>query len=90
MLAATHSPAPRAPPPAASAPPRSFQGFTCLLQVSTRAADWLVDALALRRAIGPALASLMADPGVVKVLHGADRDVLWLQVWLWRGDKSGP
>ncbi len=27
---------------------RSFQGFVCLMQVSTREADWLVDTLALR------------------------------------------
>jgi hypothetical protein len=28
---------------------------------------------------GPALAPLVADPAVVKVLHGADSDVVWLQ-----------
>lgn len=28
---------------------------------------------------GPALAAVFADPGVVKVLHGADSDVVWLQ-----------
>jgi exosome complex exonuclease RRP6 len=60
--------------------PRSFQGFTCLIQISTRSEDWLVDALALRSRIGPALAPLLADPTVVKVLHGADHDVTWLQV----------
>lgn len=58
----------------------SFQGFTCLMQISTRTQDWLVDTLALRSQIGPALAALCADPTVVKVLHGADHDVLWLQV----------
>jgi len=52
------------------------------MQVSTRSADWLVDALALRAHIGAALADVFADPGVVKVLHGADHDVLWLQVSL--------
>jgi hypothetical protein len=59
---------------------RSFQGFTCLLQLSTRSADFVVDALALRDALGPALAAVLADPSVEKVLHGADSDVLWLQV----------
>ncbi|KAF6250785.1 hypothetical protein COO60DRAFT_1705427 [Scenedesmus sp. NREL 46B-D3] len=58
---------------------RSFQGFACLLQVSSRAADWVVDCLALRSQLGPALAPLLADPAVEKVLHGADSDVLWLQ-----------
>ena len=28
---------------------------------------------------GPELAALFADPGIVKVLHGADSDVLWMQ-----------
>lgn len=46
---------------------RSFQGFTCLLQLSSRAADYVVDTLALRGALGPALAPLLADPNVVKV-----------------------
>ncbi len=59
---------------------RSYQGFTCLMQLSTRSADYLVDVLALRPHVGPALARLFADPSVVKVLHGADSDVVWLQV----------
>jgi hypothetical protein len=74
---ALHSllPLPPSPPPH-----RSYQGFTCLLQLSTRDADWVVDTLALRAQLGPALAPLLAHPGVEKVLHGADNDVLWLQV----------
>lgn len=40
---------------------RSFQGFCCLMQLSTRAHDYIVDALALRSEIGPALAPLFAD-----------------------------
>ena len=28
---------------------------------------------------GPALAPVFADPGVLKVLHGSDSDVVWLQ-----------
>lgn len=46
---------------------RSFQGLTCLMQLSTRRRDWVVDTLALRRAVGPALASIFADETVVKV-----------------------
>lgn len=50
----------------------------CLLQVATEAADLrLVDPLALRD-LSP-LAPIMADPAVVKVLHGADYDVTTLR-----------
>jgi len=38
----------------------------------------LVDALALRHLL-PQLGQFFADPSVVKVLHGCDKDVLWLQ-----------
>eukprot|EP00892_Ulva_mutabilis_P001711 jgi/Ulvmu1/11540/UM078_0030.1 len=58
---------------------RSFLGFTCLMQVSTRARDYVVDTLALRSHIGAALAAPFADVQVLKVLHGADRDIEWLQ-----------
>jgi exosome complex exonuclease RRP6 len=97
------------------------QGFCCLMQLSTRAEDFLVDVLALRPHVGPILAPVFADPQacmpsrtaacrcllpsgygyaairhsvtvccaalpsvlhapqVVKVLHGADSDIAWLQ-----------
>ena len=68
-------------PPRSSSPPlRSFQGFTCLIQISGRSHDYVVDAIALRAFLGPALRPLLTDPSRVKVLHGADRDVEWLQV----------
>ncbi|KXZ56029.1 hypothetical protein GPECTOR_2g1581 [Gonium pectorale] len=57
----------------------SFRAFTCLMQISTRTTDYVVDALVLRSQLGPALARVFADPQVVKVLHGADGDVEWLQ-----------
>ena len=38
----------------------------------------MVDALALRHLL-PQLGQFFADPSVVKVLHGCDKDVLWLQ-----------
>uniref|UniRef100_A0A061SIC0 Exosome complex exonuclease RRP6 n=1 Tax=Tetraselmis sp. GSL018 TaxID=582737 RepID=A0A061SIC0_9CHLO len=54
-------------------------GFTCLMQLSTREADWIVDTIALRSLIGPKLGPIFADTGVLKVLHGADYDIQWLQ-----------
>ena len=40
---------------------RSFQGFCCLMQLSTRRADYLVDVLALRQFIGPCLGPVFAN-----------------------------
>ena len=57
---------------------RSFAGFCCLVQLSTRRRDFLVDAIALRAELR-LLNRVTAHPGIVKVLHGCDSDVLWLQ-----------
>ncbi|KAI5842547.1 ribonuclease H-like domain-containing protein [Morchella snyderi] len=57
---------------------RSYIGFTCLIQISSRDHDWIVDALALRGQLH-ALNEVFADPAIVKVLHGAYMDVRWLQ-----------
>ena len=43
---------------------RSFQGFTCLMQVSTREEDFIVDTLALRADLGAALTPIFADSKV--------------------------
>ena len=43
---------------------RSYLGLTCLLQLSSRTRDFLVDALALRSELGAALGPLFADPEV--------------------------
>uniref|UniRef100_A0A9I9CUW0 HRDC domain-containing protein n=1 Tax=Cucumis melo TaxID=3656 RepID=A0A9I9CUW0_CUCME len=58
---------------------RSFQGLTCLMQISTRTEDYVVDTLKLRIHVGPYLREVFKDPSKKKVLHGADRDVVWLQ-----------
>ncbi|XP_073308993.1 protein RRP6-like 2 isoform X2 [Primulina huaijiensis] len=58
---------------------RSFQGLTCLMQISTRTEDFVIDTLKLRVHIGPYLRSVFKDPTKRKVMHGADRDILWLQ-----------
>jgi ribonuclease D len=49
----------------------------CLVQIATPATACLVDPLAFRGL--EALGRLTADPGVVKVLHGADYDVTTLK-----------
>lgn len=63
---------------------RSYQGLTCLMQITTRQpgniqSDFIVDTLKLRSEVGPKLRQVFADPTKLKVLHGADMDVLWLQ-----------
>ncbi|KAM7278354.1 hypothetical protein ACFE04_005488 [Oxalis oulophora] len=58
---------------------RSFQGLTCLMQISTRTEDFIVDTFKLRVHIGPYLREVFKDPTKKKVMHGADRDVIWLQ-----------
>ncbi|KAH0609546.1 uncharacterized protein H6S33_013032 [Morchella sextelata] len=57
---------------------RSYIGFTCLIQISSRDQDWIVDTLALRGEL-QALNAVFADGRIVKVLHGAYMDVRWLQ-----------
>jgi len=57
---------------------RSYLGLTCLMQISTRARDYLVDTLELRDKLNPLLKAF-TDPKIVKVFHGAYRDILWLQ-----------
>ncbi|XP_010527545.1 PREDICTED: protein RRP6-like 2 [Tarenaya hassleriana] len=58
---------------------RSFQGLTCLMQISTRTEDYIIDTFKLRVHIGPYLREIFKDPKKKKVMHGADRDIIWLQ-----------
>ncbi|KZV86994.1 hypothetical protein EXIGLDRAFT_711949 [Exidia glandulosa HHB12029] len=57
---------------------RTYSGFLCLMQISTREEDWVVDLLAVREQV-PALGEVFANPEVVKVFHGAESDIVWLQ-----------
>ncbi|KAK7290665.1 hypothetical protein RIF29_05244 [Crotalaria pallida] len=58
---------------------RTFQGLTCLMQISTRTEDFIVDTLKLREHVGPYLREVFKDPSKKKVMHGADSDIVWLQ-----------
>lgn len=57
---------------------RSFQGITCLMQISTKDTDYLIDTLTLRSELH-ILNEVFTKPTILKVLHGADSDILWLQ-----------
>ncbi|PWY97977.1 hypothetical protein BCV70DRAFT_202466 [Testicularia cyperi] len=59
---------------------RTYQGIVCLMQLSTRWGDWILDTLSDEvREYAELLNTSFTDPNKVKVLHGANHDVLWLQ-----------
>nr|XP_046253433.1 exosome component 10 [Scatophagus argus] len=57
---------------------RSFLGITSLMQISTREEDFIIDTLELRSEMY-ILNEAFTDPAIVKVFHGADSDIEWLQ-----------
>lgn len=57
---------------------RSYYGIVCLMQISNREQDWIIDTLALRDDL-TVLNEVFADPDIVKVFHGAFMDIIWLQ-----------
>uniref|UniRef100_A0A1I7UFZ8 Exosome complex component 10 homolog n=2 Tax=Caenorhabditis tropicalis TaxID=1561998 RepID=A0A1I7UFZ8_9PELO len=57
---------------------RSYLGLTCLIQISTREEDFLVDPFPIWDQIGM-LNEPFANPNILKVFHGSDNDILWLQ-----------
>jgi exosome complex exonuclease RRP6 len=57
---------------------RTFLGLTCLIQISTREKDYVIDTLALWREL-EALNEIFTNPKVLKVLHGSSSDLEWLQ-----------
>jgi len=67
---------------------RSFHGFTCLMQISFRlpmekglstTQTYLIDTIKLRPYIHKYLSSFFQSSTVVKIMHGANSDVQWLQ-----------
>ncbi|KAK3718724.1 exosome nuclease subunit [Vermiconidia calcicola] len=58
---------------------RTYIGIVSLMQISTRDRDWIVDTLKPWRRKLQILNEVFADPGIIKVLHGAYMDIVWLQ-----------
>lgn len=58
---------------------RSYIGIVSLMQISTRDRDWIVDTLVPWRRKLQALNEVFADPTIVKIMHGAHMDMIWLQ-----------
>ncbi|CAK92654.1 unnamed protein product (macronuclear) [Paramecium tetraurelia] len=57
----------------------SYLGITCLIQLSTRSQDYIIDPFPLWKQLGDMLSVIFANPKIVKVFHGAENDVQWLQ-----------
>lgn len=57
---------------------RSFLGFTCLMQISSRDKDFIIDTIKLRSQMH-ILNEVFTDPKILKIFHGADLDIKWLQ-----------
>ena len=58
----------------------SFHGYSCLMQLSSRTRDFLIDTVKLRCHIGLVLGeAVFSNPAILKVFHGAESDVQWLQ-----------
>ncbi|MCJ1388960.1 Exosome component 10 [Xylographa bjoerkii] len=57
----------------------SYVGLVSLMQISTREKDWVVDTLKPWREELQMLNEVFADPTILKVLHGAYMDIIWLQ-----------
>lgn len=56
----------------------SYQGLTCLIQISTRQKDYVVDCIKLRSQMY-LLNKIFTDCRILKILHGSDYDIVWLQ-----------
>ena len=55
----------------------AYRGRTCLIQLSTRGEDWLIDPLALDDI--SALGAILAAPEIEKVFHAAEFDLICLK-----------
>ncbi|WKX93809.1 hypothetical protein Q1695_011238 [Nippostrongylus brasiliensis] len=57
---------------------RSYLGITCLLQISTRTEDFIIDPFPLWNEMH-ILNEPFTDPAILKVFHGSEHDIEWLQ-----------
>ena len=57
----------------------SYIGIVCLMQISTRGKDWIVDTLKPWRENLQILNEVFTDPNIIKVFHGSHEDMIWLQ-----------
>ncbi|KAK6139755.1 hypothetical protein DH2020_026515 [Rehmannia glutinosa] len=68
---------------------RSFQGLTCLMQISTRTEDFIIDTLKLRIHIGPYLREVFKDPTKRKgIENGKVQPGTSAESFLWSHSKQ--
>jgi len=56
----------------------SYKGFCCLIQLSTRAKDFIIDPFEIFEELH-VLNRITTNPRIIKIFHGADSDIQWLQ-----------
>ncbi|KAL7030363.1 hypothetical protein ACKWTF_006626 [Chironomus riparius] len=57
---------------------RTFLGITCLMQISSRTKDYIIDTIALRDELH-ILNEIFTRSSIIKIFHGSDCDIEWLQ-----------
>jgi exosome complex exonuclease RRP6 len=57
---------------------RSYRGITCLIQLSTREKDYIIDPFGLFDSI-TRLNRITTNPNIRKVFHAGELDIIWLQ-----------
>nr|CDJ91309.1 3'-5' exonuclease and Helicase RNase D C-terminal domain containing protein [Haemonchus contortus] len=57
---------------------RSYLGITCLIQISTRSEDYIIDPFPLWNELH-ILNDPFTNPEILKVFHGGEHDIEWLQ-----------
>ncbi|EEA08035.1 exosome component 10, putative [Cryptosporidium muris RN66] len=57
---------------------QTFRGFVCLIQMSTRTCDYIIDPFPLFEELSR-LNELTTNPRILKLFHGSDYDIIWLQ-----------
>ncbi|GBE59890.1 3 -5 exonuclease domain-containing protein [Babesia ovata] len=57
---------------------QSFRGFVCLVQITGAGLDWVIDPFGIFDEMWR-LNEVTTDPRILKVMHGAESDILWLQ-----------
>ena len=56
----------------------SYQGYICLIQISTEKYDYIIDTIALHDVIKRYLYSIFADPMICKIFYAGRSDIKWL------------